>query len=34
MSPGFGYRDWELGKRDELVKMYPQHRKVIERYTK
>jgi predicted cupin superfamily sugar epimerase len=34
VSPGFDYRDWELGKRDELVKMYPQHRKVIERYTK
>jgi hypothetical protein len=34
MSPGFDYRDWELGKRDELVKMYPQHRALIERYTK
>jgi predicted cupin superfamily sugar epimerase len=34
MSPGFDYRDWELGKRDELVRMYPRHRKVIERYTK
>jgi hypothetical protein len=34
MSPGFDYRDWELGKRDELVKTYPQHKKIIERYTK
>jgi len=34
VSPGFDYRDWELGRRDELVRMYPQHRKVIERYTK
>lgn len=34
VSPGFDYRDWELGKRDDLVKMYPQHRRVIERYTK
>jgi predicted cupin superfamily sugar epimerase len=34
VSPGFDYRDWELGKRDELVRMYPKHRKIIERYTK
>jgi uncharacterized protein len=33
VSPGFDYRDWELGKRDELVRMYPQHEKIIERYT-
>ena len=34
VSPGFDYRDWELGKRNELVRMYPQHRALIERYTK
>ncbi|HXG07990.1 MAG TPA: cupin domain-containing protein [Nitrososphaera sp.] len=34
VSPGFDYRDWEIGKRDDLVRMYPQHRKIIERYTK
>jgi uncharacterized protein len=34
VSPGFDYRDWELGKRNELVRMYPQHRTLIERYTK
>jgi hypothetical protein len=34
MSPGFDYRDWELGKRDELARMYPPHRALIERYTK
>ena len=34
MSPGFDYRDWELGKRDELIRAYPQHKKVVERYTK
>jgi uncharacterized protein len=34
VSPGFDYRDWELGKRSDLVEMYPQHKKVIERYTK
>lgn len=34
VSPGFDYREWELGKREELVRMHPQHRKIIERYTK
>ena len=33
VSPGFDYCDWELGKRHELIKMYPQHRAIIERYT-
>jgi uncharacterized protein len=33
VSPGFDYRDWELGKRNKLIKMYPQHRTIIERYT-
>jgi predicted cupin superfamily sugar epimerase len=33
VSPGFDYRDWELGKRNDLIKMYPQHRMIIERYT-
>ncbi len=33
VSPGFDYRDWELGKRDKLVSMYPQHKKIIERHT-
>jgi predicted cupin superfamily sugar epimerase len=34
VSPGFDYRDWELAKRDELVRTYPRHKKIIERYTK
>ena len=34
VSPGFDYLDWELGKKHDLVEMYPQHKKVIERYTK
>ena len=34
VSPGFDYRDWELGKRGELARTYPKHRKLIERYTK
>jgi predicted cupin superfamily sugar epimerase len=33
VSPGFDYKDWELGKRNELIKMYPQHKAIIERYT-
>jgi predicted cupin superfamily sugar epimerase len=32
VSPGFNYTDWELGKRNELIKVYPQHRAIIERY--
>jgi predicted cupin superfamily sugar epimerase len=31
MSPGFDYRDWELAKKEELARMYQQHRKIIER---
>ena len=34
VSPGFDYRDWELGKRDDLARIYPQHKRIIERYTK
>jgi len=34
VSPGFDYRDLELGKRDDLTKMYQQHNKIIKRYTK
>lgn len=33
VCPGFDYRDWELGKQEELVKMFPQHKTIIERYT-
>jgi uncharacterized protein len=33
VSPGFDYRDWELGKRNNLIKMYPEHRTIIKRYT-
>ena len=33
VSPGFDYRDWELGRRNDLVKMFPQHTTIIERYT-
>ncbi len=33
VSPGFDYRDWELGRRNDLIKMYPEHKKIIERHT-
>lgn len=33
VSPGFDYRDWKLGRRNDLVKMFPQHATIIERYT-
>lgn len=34
VAPGFDFDDFELGKREELVKQYPQHKKIIERVTK
>ena len=34
VSPGFDYRDWELAKRDELIKSYPQHRAIIEKHAR
>jgi predicted cupin superfamily sugar epimerase len=34
VAPGFDFEDFELGKRDELVKLYPQHREVIEGLTR
>ncbi|HEY7733680.1 MAG TPA: cupin domain-containing protein [Nitrososphaera sp.] len=33
VSPGFDYRDWELGSGRELVRVYPKYRSVIERHT-
>jgi predicted cupin superfamily sugar epimerase len=34
VAPGFDFADFELGKRSELVKLYPQHRKLIEQLTR
>jgi predicted cupin superfamily sugar epimerase len=34
VSPGFNYDDFQFAKRNVLLKMYPKHKKVIERYTK
>jgi uncharacterized protein len=34
VAPGFDFADFELGKRSDLVKLYPQHRNLIERLTR
>lgn len=34
VSPGFDYRDWKLGDRRKLLAKYPQHRRIIKKYTK
>lgn len=33
VSPGFDDRDWELGSRKDLVRLYPKYRSIIERHT-
>jgi uncharacterized protein len=34
VSPGFDFQDFELAKRDELIKAFPQHRGLIESLTR
>jgi uncharacterized protein len=34
VAPGFEFDDFEMGKREELVRSYPQHRGVIESLTR
>jgi predicted cupin superfamily sugar epimerase len=34
VSPGFNCHDWKLGDRDRLAKMYPQHKLIIEKFTR
>jgi predicted cupin superfamily sugar epimerase len=34
VAPGFDFADFEMGKRAELVMLYPQHRKLIESLTR
>jgi len=34
VSPGFEYDDFELGKRSRLIRLYPKHKKIIERLTR
>lgn len=34
VAPGFDFADWEMGKREDLLKECPEHRRIIERYTR
>jgi len=34
VSPGFDFEDFTLAKRGQLLKKYPSHKKIIERFTK
>jgi len=34
VAPGFDFADFELAKREELLRSYPQHRDLIERLTR
>ncbi len=34
VAPGFDFADFEMAKRDELVRKYPQHREIIMRWTR
>jgi uncharacterized protein len=34
VSPGFDYHDWELADKETLVKMYPAHKLIIEKYSR
>jgi len=34
VAPGFDFEDFELGKRSNLIKLYPQRRELIEQLTR
>jgi uncharacterized protein len=34
VSPGFDYKDWIIGNRKRLTEMYPEHKKIIEEFTR
>jgi len=34
VAPGFDFADYEIGKRHELLKHYPQHDKIIRQFTR
>jgi predicted cupin superfamily sugar epimerase len=34
VAPGFDFQDFELGERQALIDLYPEHRAVIERFTR
>jgi len=33
VAPGFDFEDFEMWKKDELIKLFPQHISIIERYS-
>jgi Uncharacterized conserved protein len=33
VAPGFDFEDFELGKRDRLAQLFPQHKPIIEEFT-
>ncbi len=33
VAPGFDFQDFELGKREELIRLYPEHERIITRLT-
>jgi predicted cupin superfamily sugar epimerase len=34
VAPGFDFADWEVGRRADMLKAYPRHRRVIEKYAR
>ncbi len=34
VAPGFNFSDFELGDSKELLKLYPQHKKLVKKFTK
>ncbi|MDY6863258.1 MAG: cupin domain-containing protein [Thermodesulfobacteriota bacterium] len=34
VSPGFDFKDFEMGNRAKLIKLYPKHRSIIEKLTR
>jgi predicted cupin superfamily sugar epimerase len=34
VAPGFDFRDWEAGRRDELLASYPEHKQIIVKFTR
>lgn len=34
VAPGFDFADWEIGRRDDMIKAYPQCSRAIEKYAR
>jgi uncharacterized protein len=34
VAPGFNYKDWKIGNRKRLTEMYPEHKKIISKFTR